>query len=418
MEYLKIEGGRPLSGQVAIQGSKNAVLPMLSAALLHPGKTTLYHCPRIRDVEVMLEVLRCLGCKWEWKEDCLRIDAEYVHTGCVPENLASCMRSSITLLGSLLSRLGYAYIPSPGGCVIGERPIDLHIRGLEALGAACFCSGDGVEATCDEFKGGSISLRFPSVGATENLILAAVLAKGDTCIRGAAREPEIVELCGLLKAMGARISGAGSPCICIHGVKKLCDAEYRVVPDRIVAGTYLCAAAACGGNVHLKDAPVEQLTGVIPVLKDMGMRFTIGPGEIEASMPFRGRGVLGVETGPYPGFPTDLQSPLLAAMCVAKGRSSISENIFEDRFKIVQELNAMGADICVSGKRAYVDGALNLHGGILHAKDLRGGAALCIAAAAAQGESRIYGCEYIFRGYENVIRDLKNLGIVVHLEKS
>lgn len=389
---------------------------MLSAALLHPGRTILHHCPKIRDVELMLEILKSLGCHVEWTEpaDTLVIDAGNVKTGLVPEELAASMRSSVTLMGSLLSRVGSVCIPSHGGCVIGERPIDLHVSGLKMMGVSFSQEGNRIEAQCSRLFGACIDLRFPSVGATENLILASVLAKGDTRIRGAAREPEIVELCCFLNAMGASIEGAGTSVICIRGVKQLADVEYTVASDRIVAGTYLCALAACGGEILLKKAPVNHLGSVLHVLGRMGLRFETEPETIRAFAPGRCRGVRGVETGPYPGFPTDLQSPLIAAMCVARGWSNLTENIFEDRFQIVKDLECMGACIRTEGKQVFIKGVPSLKGEALYARELRGGAALCVAAAAAEGVSRIYGCRYIFRGYENVIGDLKNLGIVIH----
>lgn len=413
MGYIEIEGGRPLSGQVRVQGSKNAALPVLAATILNPGRTVLHHCPRIRDVEAMLDILENLGCKTGWEEDTLWVDAGSLASFTILRNHAERMRSSITLLGSLLGRMRQACIPYPGGCVIGERPINLHLDGLKKMGAEFWESEGQVQARCRELKGDRLVLRFPSVGATENLLLAAVLAKGTTWIIGAAREPEILELCRFLVSMGAKIEGAGSSCIRITGVKRLHDTEYTIVSDRIVAGTYLCAAAACGGEAALSQAPVSQLRGMFPVLWKMGARLYMEGDALVIRAPERCRGVRHIETAPYPGFPTDLQSPLLAALCRARGISTLRENIFEARFKIVEELRSMGAYIRVEGNTAVVEGREHLQGGILTARELRGGAALCIAAACARGSSRVYGCEYIMRGYENVIGDLKNLGVVV-----
>ncbi len=413
MEYLQIEGGRPLKGQVRIQGSKNAALPILAAAVLNPGKTILHRCPRIRDVEAMLDILKNLGCKVAWERDTVCIDARGLASYTISREHAKQMRSSITLLGSLLGRTGQAYIPYPGGCVIGERPIDLHIAGLKKMGVEFPESPEGVEARCSRLKGDRLVLGFPSVGATENLLQAAVLAEGTTWIFGAAREPEILELCRFLNSMGAKIAGAGTSRIRITGVKKLHDTEYTIAADRIVAGTYLCAAVACGGEAALLGAPVSHMQGMFPVFWKMGARLHLEGEALVIQAPGRCFGVSGIETLPYPGFPTDLQSPLMAALCRTRGMSSIRENIFEARFKIVEELRSMGARIRVEKNRAFIQGVENLQGGNLYARELRGGAALCVAAACAQGQSRIYDCRYILRGYENVTGDLKNLGIMV-----
>ena len=413
MEYLEIEGGRPLSGQVCIQGSKNAALPILSAAILHGGRSVLHHCPRIRDVEEMQKILRELGCHTGWEGEALWIDASSLDSFVISKKHAEKMRCSITLLGSLLGRLGQAVIPYPGGCVIGERPIDLHLQGLREMGVSFTQGEELVEARCGKLTGTRISLRFPSVGATENLILAAVLAQGDTWILGAAQEPEILELCSFLNALGAKISGAGTPSIRITGVKELHDGEYTIASDRIVAGTYLMAAAACGGQAALLRAPVSHMQGMFPVLHRMGVELSREPGALVVRGPKRCRSVTEIHTAPHPGFPTDMQSPLMAALCGADGVSRITETIFEARFKIVEELRSMGAQIQVEDHTAVITGARKLSGCCVKARELRGGAALCIAAASAQGVTRISGCQYIFRGYENIIRDLKKLGIVI-----
>lgn len=413
MEYLEIEGGRTLKGQVRIQGSKNAALPILAAAILHPGRTVLHRCPRIQDVEAMLDILGSLGCRAGWEGDALWIDAGGLSSYTVSQDHAKRMRSSITLLGSLLGRTGQACIPYPGGCVIGARPIDLHIAGLRKMGVEFPESREEVRARCSRLKGDRLVLGFPSVGATENLLLAAVLAEGTTWITGAAREPEILELCRFLNSMGAKITGAGTSRIQVTGVARLHDTEYTIAADRIVAGTYLCAAAACGGEAVLLDAPVSHMQGIFPVFRKMGVRLRTEADALVIKAPERCLAVSGVETAPYPGFPTDLQSPLMAALCRARGISGIRENIFEARFKIVEELRSMGARIQVEKNRACIRGVARLQGGTLYARELRGGAALCVAAACAEGKSRICDCRYIYRGYENVAGDLKNLGIVV-----
>lgn len=413
MEYLEIEGGKPLSGQVRIQGSKNAALPILSAAILNPGRTVLHHCPRIRDVEEMCRILGHLGCRTDWEGESLIIDAGTLDSFVISKYHAEKMRSSITLLGSLLGRMGQACIPYPGGCVIGERPIDLHLKGLERMGVAVKKTEEQVEAKSTGLQGARIFLRFPSVGATENLLLAAVLAQGTTWIEGAAREPEILELCRFLTAMGAQIEGAGERRIRITGVDRLHDAEYTIASDRIVAGTYLMAAAACGGEAALLQAPLSHMQGILPVLRGMGAELFMEPDVLVIRAPERCQGIPSLHTAPYPGFATDMQSPLLAALCRAEGTSRLTENVFEARFKIVEELKAMGAHIRIDKNTAVIEGVPTLKGCQVEAKELRGGAALCIAAASAEGTSRIYGCQYIFRGYENIIGDLKSLGIMI-----
>lgn len=414
MDYLEIEGGSPLCGEVRIQGSKNAVLPILSAALLSPGVTVIENCPDISDVSSMLEILKGYGCRARQEGAKLILDGKNLHSGRAPEDYAGVMRSSIMLLGSLLARLGEAFLPYPGGCVIGKRPIDLHLEALRKMGAQLWEEPEGLRAVCKRPKGARIRLPFPSVGATENIILLAVRAEGDTLLENAAREPEITELCRFLNCMGAQIGGAGTGTIRIHGVRELHGTEYRIMPDRIVAGTYMFLAAAAGGKIVLRDVPLEQLGAVRQVLKNMGVRQESCGENLFLWCPGRSRGGLSICTSPYPGFPTDLQSPLTAALCLADGESVIDERIFEARFKIAKELRKMGADIRIDGSRASVHGVRGLCGAQLEAEELRGGAALCVAAAAAEGTSRIYQYHYIARGYENIIRDLKDLGVVVH----
>ncbi len=414
MDYLEIEGGSPLCGEVRIQGSKNAVLPILCAALQSPGVTVLENCPDISDVGAMLELLKGYGCRMRREGSRLVIDAGELHPGRASEAYAGTMRSSIMLLGSLLARFGEACLPYPGGCVIGERPIDLHLQALRQLGAELQEGPEGLRAVCAHPCGARICLPFPSVGATENVVLLAARAEGVTVLQNAAREPEIVELCRFLNCMGARIEGAGTGTIRIRGVERLHEARYRIMPDRIVAGTYMLLSAAAGGKVILKEVPLGQLRAVRQVLKQMGVRQESRGEELCLWCPGRSRGGFAVCTSPYPGFPTDLQSPLMAALCLADGESVIEERIFEARFKTAEELAKMGADIRIQGARAEICGVKKLLGCSLKAWELRGGAALCIAAAAAEGTSRIFQYHYIARGYENIIRDLKDMGVVVH----
>ena len=414
MEYLEIEGGNPLRGEVQIQGSKNATLPILSAALLNPGITVLHHCPKIIDVFYMLEIIKEFGCQVTWERDTLILDASSVCSSQVPAQYAGKMRSSIMLLGSLLGRMGNAFVPYPGGCVIGERPIDLHLLALRQMGAELEEEEEGLWAVCKKARGTRITLPFPSVGATENVLLLAVLAEGVTVLENAAREPEIEELCRFLNSMGADVRGMGTSRITVTGVMQLHDTEFTVTADRIVAGTYLLMAAAAGGEISLEHAPVQQLESTCHVLARMGVRCEQKENRIQVWSPGKLRGIGRLQTAPYPGFPTDLQSPLLAALTLAEGESIVEETIFEARFKIVEELKRMGARIEVQGNAACVNGVEKLKGTDLQAKELRGGAALVLAAVAAEGKSRVFQYHYIARGYENIIRDLQSLGVVVH----
>lgn len=416
MEYLEIKGGNPLKGEVRIQGSKNAALPILSAAILHRGITVLKNCPKIIDVLYMLEILKDFGCKVNWESDALVIDASDLEAYQVAECYGRQMRSSIMLLGSLLGRMGNACVSYPGGCVIGARPIDIHLSALKDLGAVLVEEPTGLRAVCEQPVGTRVCLPFPSVGATENVILLAVRAKGVTVLQNAAREPEIGELCRFLSSMGARISGAGTERIVIEGVKELHDTEFTIMPDRIVAGTYMLLNASVGGEVLLREVPIEQLDSMRMILSYMGVRQEVRKNELLLQSTGRPNSLEEVCTSPYPGFPTDLQSPLLSALSLAKGKSIIRETIFEARFKIVEELRRMGADICVEGQKAIIQGVEKLHGGELTARELRGGAALVIAAAAAEGTSRVHQYHYIARGYENIIKDLQSMGIMVHFK--
>ena len=417
MSYLEVIGGRRLQGGIRIQGSKNAALPILSAAVLHSGVTVLKNCPKIIDVKNMLEILRDFGCRVDWEGDVLIIDASGMHGGAARKQYARKMRSSIMLLVSLLGRVGSACLPYPGGCVIGERPIDLHLAALRQMGARVEEGDEGLLAVCESPKGAEVVLPFPSVGATENVILLSVLSEGITVLDNAAREPEIEELCRFLNSMGACIRGGGSSRIVIAGVEKLHDTEFTIGPDRIVAGTYMLLTAAAGGRVFLEAAPAGQLKGVLNLLGRMGVCAEERKDGLWIGRSGRICSPGTVQTEPYPGFPTDLQSPLMAVLAGAEGESRIRETIFEARFKIVEDLKRMGADICTKGQEAVIRGREMLHGETLAAQELRGGAALVLAAAAAEGSSRIRGLSYIERGYENIVRDLQALGVVVNLRE-
>lgn len=411
MNKIEITGNIPLNGEVCIQGSKNAALPLMAGAILHEGTTVLHNCPRIRDIEYMAEILRELGCLVTWEaRHTLKIDAAGLNNCCVSARYATRLRASVILMGSLLGRCKKARLPYPGGCVIGTRPIDLHIAAMQELGAAAESFADAVQFQADDLHGCEIALPLPSVGATENVILAAALAKGTTRLCGCAAEPEVEELCRFLNGKGARISGVGSTQLCITGVDKLKDSEYTLITDRIVAGTYLCAAAGTRGSVTLLHAPVGHLKPLTGLLEETGAKIFCEAGKVTIDGSSAYGALPGIRTAPYPGFPTDLQSQMMAVLCCAQGRSTITENLFEARFLAAGELNHMGAHIRVSGRTAYIEGVRVLDGGTVKAQELRGGAALVIAGLMARGRTQVCGCSYIERGYEDICRDLRALG--------
>lgn len=410
MDQFRITGGVPLQGRVYIQGSKNAALPMMAAALLHNGVTVLHGCPKIDDVFCMEEILENLGAVSWWEGHSLYLDCRAV-TGCrVAEADTGKMRSSVILLGALLGRVGEGCVGYPGGCVIGKRPIDLHLGLLEQMGAEITEQNGAVCARTAGLKGCSVFLALPSVGATEQGILAAVLAEGTTCLYNCAREPEICWLQALLRRMGARIDGAGTGVIRITGVSSLRDTEYSIPPDRIVAGTYLCAGAATRGKITLENCPGGELEAFLRVYRKMGGQYERKSGTLIADSRRADLPVPYLETAVYPGFPTDLQSPLMAVLAVAGGKSHLVETIFDDRYKAAGELCRMGARIRVKGRDAYITGTEELEGCEVDAMELRGGAALVIAGLAARGETVVRGGRYISRGYESICRDLGELG--------
>ena len=410
---LYIKGPQRMQGELLVQGSKNAALPILAATLLGKGIFILHHCPRISDVEHMLELLEDAGCRVRWEGHMLIVDTRELCNYRVSGTGAGKMRSTVTLLGSILGRMHQVEIPYPGGCTIGKRPIDLHLRGLEQLGAVFEHQEHTLSGKAQILHGAQIYLDFPSVGATENVLLAAVLAEGTTVLHGAAMEPEIVELADFLRKMGADVHGDGTPVITIRGVKKLHAAEYIVPSDRIVAGTYLFGAVMTMGEVRLLHIPLSHLGKLPELLEQMGAVVEAEEDWIYVRMDRQCRSIPYVVTAPFPGFPTDLQSALMAALSTASGMSFIEEKIFEARFQIVEELRKMGASISSEESFALIDGDARLHGARVEAKELRGGAALIMAALAAEGETCISGMEYVCRGYENINEDLKNLGIML-----
>jgi len=410
MDSIHIQGGMPLKGNVRIQGSKNAVLPILAATLLVGERTYLKNCPRIADVNAMLNLLRSLGCRVQWQQDGVIIDSGRVRCGEMPKEAVQCMRSSLFLLGALLGRCGEACMEYPGGCVIGERPIDMHLEALGRMGVD-FEEKDGkLKAQTDRLHGADIRLRFPSVGVTENVVMAGVMAEGDTRLEGAAREPEVQALCRFLCSCGAVIEGIGTECLWIHGNRRLYGTNFAVPADRIVAGTYLFACLGTGGCVYLEKAPTAEMQAVLSMAESMGgSLFDDGNGlYVQAPhilQPIR------VVTGPYPEFPTDLQSVVLAAATQAEGESYIEEHIFENRFRILGDLKKMGARVeQISSESVIVCGKAALKGCGVEAKELRGGAALVLAGLMAEGNTVIKGYPFIYRGYENICRDFRELG--------
>lgn len=410
---LYINGPQRMHGELLIQGSKNAALPILAAAVLGTGIFILHHCPRISDVEHMLEMLEDAGCRVKWEGHMLIVDTRYLDNYQVNGNGAGKMRSTVTLLGSILGRMHRVAIPYPGGCTIGKRPIDLHLKGLEQLGAVFEHQEHALVGSAQRLHGAEVYLDFPSVGATENILLASVLADGMTTIHGAAMEPEIVELASFLRKMGAKVRGDGTPVILIEGVKTLHAAEYIIPSDRIVTGTYLFGAMMTKGEARLLHVPMAHLGNIPKLLQQMGALVETEEDCIYVNMKRQCSSLPYVVTAPFPGFPTDLQSALVAALSTASGMSFIEEKIFEARFQIVPELQKMGASIASEESFALIDGNARLRGARVEAKELRGGAALIMAALAAEGETCIYGMEYVRRGYEDINGDLKKLGIVI-----
>lgn len=412
MSKIEVEGMHRLCGEVTVQGSKNAILPILSACVLNEGTTVLHHCPKLKDVDAMLEALSGAGAKVRWEGHTLSIDTSGVQSVPLIEN-AGASRSSIMLLGSFLARFKKAVIGYPGGCSIGKRPIDLHEETLYAMGAEFCEKPDRLEAEAEALEGCDLYLPYPSVGVTENVLLAASGSSGMTRIYGAAREPEIVELCRFLTVMGIRIYGIGTETLFVMSGEKKKEIEYSICPDRIVAGTYLFAAVSAGGEIILKKAPLEQMRSTLRVLDQLGARFQRKGTDLKIIMNEAPKAIPFLATAPYPGFPTDLQSPLLAVLCSAAGTSRVKEQIFENRFLVAEELQNMGAKIWVNDQTAYISTGKKLVGTTVEAKDLRGGAALVVAALGAEGRSCIEHAEFIFRGYEDLVGDLQQLGAVI-----
>lgn len=409
-----IKGSNKLEGKVKISGSKNAALPIIAASILNAGKTTLYNVPNIHDTQMMFEILKNLGGKVEKKNNKIIIDTSKIKKYEIPEDLMRQMRSSVILAGSLIGKYQKAIFSYPGGCDIGTRPIDLHLKGFEKLGINITKNYGNISCICDKIVGEKIDLDFPSVGATENIMLASCLGEGTTQINNAAREPEIIDLQNFLNKMGAKIQGAGSNKIQIEGVKKLNDVSYNIMPDRIETGTFLCAAAMSQGNIIIENTNINHITPIISKLEEANCKLKLEKDKIELKAPNKLK-ALEIRTMPYPGFPTDMQSIFVSMLTIAKGTSIIVENIFESRYKFTQELIRMGAKITIEGKSAIVKGTRKLYGANVNATDLRGGAALVLAGIVAKGETTIENIEYILRGYENLNKKLENLGVNIKM---
>lgn len=410
MEKYIINGGNKLYGSVEIQTAKNAVLPILAAAVLTDGPIKILNIPQISDVKNMVNILSCLGCKAEYVKNDLIIDSSCADSYEISSSLAHELRSSVFLLGSVISRFKRAKIAYPGGCDIGLRPVDLHLTGLKRLGVEITEKNGYILCKCEKLRGNEIMLDCPSVGATENIMLAAVKAEGTTVIKNAAREPEIEDLQRFLNRIGARVSGAGSSTVIIEGVNKLTGCEYHPISDRIEAGTFLIAAAMCGGEIEAKGACAENLSSLIHKLRENGCKIYHGSDKIILESNKKLASVKTIETQPYPGFPTDLQAQITALCCICGGHSIVTENLFETRFKYVPELRRMGADITVIDRNAFVRGVDKFKGATVVAHDLRGGAALVLAALAAEGRSEVLDISHIDRGYGSLEYKLRGIG--------
>ena len=413
-EYI-IKGGKKIEGEVDISGSKNASLPIIAACVLNGGKSTLYNVPKIHDTEMMFEILKRLGGSVEKKKNKVIIDTSKIEKYEIPEELMRQMRSSVILVGGFLGRYRKAVFSYPGGCDIGARPIELHLKVFEKLGININKNYGNIECFCDKIIGEKIDLDFPSVGATENAILASCFAEETTIINNAAREPEIVDLQNFLNKMGAKIKGAGTSHIEIEGVKQLKDVSYNIIPDRIETGTFLCLAAINRTNLIVKNSKAEHITPVIDKLEEMGCKLKIEKNQIEINSPKKLKTV-DIKTMPYPGFPTDMQSVFATMLTTVKGTSVIVENIFESRYKYTQELVRMGAKITTEGKTAIIKGVRKLYGTTVKATDLRGGAALVVAGTAAKGITKVENIEYILRGYEDFSKKLEKIGVDIELK--
>ncbi len=419
MDEYRIEGGHRLQGTVRVQGAKNSALPILAACAVCRGISVIHNCPQLSDIDATINILRHLGCKVTVEGHTVTVDSTQINTGHVPDTLMQEMRSSVIFLGAIAARMGKASVSLPGGCEIGLRPIDLHLDALRKLGAVVTEEGGHIYLDCPEgMKGSVISLSFPSVGATENVLIAACTAKGTTTLVNAAREPEISDLADFLNRCGARITGAGEGIITIEGVSALHGAQHHVIPDRIVAASYMLAAAVTHGNVTLQNIIPAHLGPVTALLQEAGCDIRVHEKQLNISAPSQLKAMPTVRTMPYPGFPTDVQAPMMAACCIADGTTIVIETIFESRFRHVPELCRFGADILVDGRIAVVKGVNVLHAATVSAPDLRGGVALVLAGLAAQGQTTVRELQHIDRGYESLADELSRLGADIRRVKN
>ena len=409
MDKYIINGGKELGGRIRVHGAKNAVLPIMAAALLADDVCHIYDCPNLSDVRHTINILQTLGCSASLSDGVLVVDSSSSDKWEIPEELMREMRSSIIFLGALAGRMGRARMCFPGGCELGNRPIDLHIKALRELGIQIREENGFIEASCERIHPGDIHLSFPSVGATENIILASVKIKGETTISNAAKEPEIADMCDFLNKMGADITGGGTEFIKIKGVAHLHGVDHKIIPDRIVAATLMCAAMTTRSEIELLNVRSAHLGAIVSVLRESGARIEFFKDKMYIRAPEKIVPVDMIKTQVYPGFPTDAQSVVMAVLCMGEGTSVIIENIFDSRYKIIPELKKMGADIIQDGRVAIIKGQ-KLSGAHIRAMDLRGGAALAVAALGAEGQSLLEGIHYIDRGYVDLCNMLKELG--------
>ncbi len=416
MSGLVIKGSRKLEGTVEIGGSKNGALAIMSAVVLAEGTTVLHNVPNVSDTRIKAEILSRFGAACQWREGSLFVDSSNLYNGEVEEDIVRLIRTSFYILGPLLARLGKVSIPAPGGCKIGARPVDLHLRGLQALGADVRLEGGTYVARCERLRGAEIYLDFPSAGATQHIMATAALAEGHTIIQNAAMEPEVTSLADFLNGMGARVEGAGSSTITIQGVKSLGDSEYRVPADRLQAGTYMLAGAITQGDVTVKGILPDHQVALINKLRECGMEVIEGADWVRVRATGRPKSIK-IKTMPYPGFPTDIQQPMAALLSLGLGTSVVEETIYESRIGHIQELNRMGAQINQEGRTSIITGVEKLRGGIVEASDLRAGAALVLAGLSADGETVVRNTHFIDRGYEDLEERLTSLGATIYREE-
>ncbi len=410
MSKIIVEGKRRLAGKIRVHGAKNAVLPILAATILNGDESVIYDCPRIKDVDVSIEILRHLGCTVHWEDGALIVNSRGVSSHHIPESLMRESRASVVFLGALLTRCGHALISYPGGCVIGPRPIDLHLKAFNELGVKIEETHGFVSCATEGIIPGDIHLDFPSVGATQNVMLACCMARGTIRIYNAAQEPEIIDLQTYLNNCGCNIHGAGTPVIEIVGVERLHSATHTVIPDRIVAATYMAATVMAGGYIELQNVVYEHLTPVVSVMRDMGAHIDYHDGSVLLRSPRAIEAIPYLRTMPHPGFPTDAQALAMSVLTLARGTSIICEHIFESRYAHTTELAKMGADVTVDGRLAVIRGVGNLWGAKLSIPDLRAGAALVVAALGAVGTSELTNIHYLDRGYDGLVEGLAALG--------